>query len=138
MRVGPIGAHQHQRKCGHLENDKRMRKLVKHLHPPPPLFTSRHKLSANDQQNSPAHSYIHAIPHPAVYCKGHRHVLRELNISIPTACSVVLVAFSICCWPHLQMPASRAFQSVEHPCCDLSLVAGCRPEEGPFLATWKQ
>lgn len=101
----------------------------------------RHKLGANDQQNlwtAPPLSYIHAIPLQADDCKGQKHALRGLNISIPKACSGVLLAFSICYWPHLQMPALRAFQSVEHPCCDLSLVAGCRPEEGHFLATWKQ
>jgi hypothetical protein len=88
--------------------------------------------------DSPALLYIHAILLQADESKDQRRAQPELSISIPKACSGVLLAFSICYWPHLQRPALHAFQSVEHPCCDLSLVAGCRPEEGHFLATWKQ
>ena len=81
MSIRPIGTHQHQGKCSHLDNYKQIRKsvLVKHAFKghlftkstfvSPPLFPkkvrsvffsshfnksasqSRHKLSANDQQN---------------------------------------------------------------------------------------
>lgn len=113
---------------------------------PPPLestkcFFSHFKKSSQTGckwLTKPALSYIHAILHQADVNKGQRPVQRGWNTSIPKACSEVLLAFSICYWPHLQMPALRAFQSVEHPCFDLSLVALCRPEEGLFLATWKQ